>query len=272
MGAERHQLNAMSPMPLYYQIMQELRRRIEDGEFVPGTPVLSEREICVQYGVSRPTARQAVQELINQGLLERWRGIGTYVAHPKIPHRLGSLLGFSERIIREGRQPGTRVIEQGLLSAAAAGDAVRAQLGLEPANPVFRLMRLRLVDGEPVLLETVHLPLQRFPDLDRIDFETHSLYHTLRTQHNVEVVQLRETLEPVLLTPGDASLLEGEAGQPAMLARITTCDQSGQAIEHTFSLARADRFQYYIELNLGERVSEGGARLRQTQLEVSLPA
>jgi len=257
---------------LYHQIVQELKQRIERGELALGMPLPSEHELCDQYGVSRPTVRQATQELINAGLVERRRGVGTYVAQPKIQHQLASVLGFSERMVREGRQPGTRVIEQAVLAAEALDDEIRAQLELEPNARVLRLVRLRMADGEPLLLETVHLPLERFLGLDQIDFSAVSLYQTLREHFNVEIIQLRETLEPVVLTPSDAHVLESEAGRPAMLTRITTYDQTAQVIECTFSLARADRCQYYIEFNVGERSSAGGAHLRQTHLEVSLPA
>jgi GntR family transcriptional regulator len=271
-ATDQRPLNSASPVPLYHQIVQEMKQRIERGELAPGMPLPSERELCDQYGVSRPTVRQATQELINEGLLERRRGVGTYVAQPKIQHQLGSVLGFSERMQREGRQPSARVLEHMICAAADVNDEIRTQLGLALHTRVLRLVRLRLADDEPLLIETVHLPLDRFPGLDQVNFGTRSLYRTLRESFGVEITQLRETLEPVVLKPSDALLLDTEAGRPAMLTRITTYDQTGQVLECTFSLARADRCQYYIEFNVGERPHAGAAHLRQTQFEISLPA
>jgi GntR family transcriptional regulator len=265
----RQPLSATEPIPLYYQIKQQLKRSIEAGELPPGAALPSERELCERYGVSRPTVRQATQDLINEGLLERRRGIGTYVAQPRIQHRLGSVLGFSERMLRDGRQPSTQLIERAVISGAAVGADVTGALQIAATAAVLRLVRLRFADGEPVLLETVHLPLGRFAGLDQVDLAHESLYGTLRERYGCEIRTLRETLEPVLLGESDAELLDTEAGRPAMLTHITTYDQTGQAVEHTFSLVRGDRCQYYIEFNVGEDKTSGSAHLRQTQLEVS---
>jgi GntR family transcriptional regulator len=257
------------PTPLYYQIKQQLKLKIERGELPPGTALPSERELIAQFGVSRPTVRQATQELLNEGLLERRRGIGTYVAQPKIRQSLASVLGFSERMEREGRRPSSKVIEQRVVSAVEAGGDVAAQLHVDPDASVLRLIRLRCADAEPILLETVHLPLDRFPSIDQIDFGQHSLYRVLRDQYDVEIQQLGETLEPVVLTKDQAALLHSEAGRPAMLAGITTFDQHGLPVERTLSLVRGDRCQYYIEFHVGE-AQAGRAHLRQTHLEMSL--
>lgn len=262
-----HRLDA-GPLSLYYQIKQQVRHSIESGELPPGTPLPSERELCELYGVSRPTVRQAMQELLNEGLLERRRGVGTYVAQPRVRQRLGSVQGFSERMEREGRRPSTRLIEKSVLPAAEAGDNLPEDLQIPPAAQMLRLVRLRLADDEPILLETVHLPLERFPGLETADLENESLYRALRERYGVEIRYLSETLEPVLPSEREAELLQARADRPAMLASIATYDQGRRPVEHTLSLGRGDRCQYYIEFGAGERDGDATAHLRQTQLEV----
>jgi len=272
MGFSGRALEVGGPVSLYYQIKQHIKRDIEGGVLGPGAPLPSERELCEIYGVSRPTVRQATQELINEGLLERRRGVGTYVARPKIPQRLGSVLGFSERMEREGRRPATRLLEKVVLPAVGLAGSVGESLRLDPQASVLRLVRLRLADGEPVLLETVHLPLGRFPGLEGVDFESESLYRTLGERYGVEVWHLSQTLEPVVLDGDEAELLGTEAGRPGAYTVLTTYDRSGEPIEHTFSLVRGDRCLYQLEMGLGESATNGGARLRQTQLEASFGA
>lgn len=265
-----HPLEPDGPLALYYQIAREMRRSIEGGELAPGTSLPSERELCEIYGVSRPTVRQATQELLNEGLLERRRGVGTYVAQPRIRQQLGNVLGFSERMGREGRRPATRLLERTVLPAADFGRAVVQSLRVPEGAMVLRLSRLRLADGEPILLETAHLPLGRFPGLEDVDLERESLYRTLRGLYGVELGDLRQTLQPVLLG-ADAAVLETEPERPGVRTELTTYDTTGRPVEHTLSLVRGDRCQYYLEFRAGEQNRNGSAHLRQTQLEVSFP-
>jgi GntR family transcriptional regulator len=269
-AAPRYQINEAAPVPLYYQIKQQIKQNIVGGVLSPGTALPSERELCERYGVSRPTVRQAMQELLAEGLLERRRGIGTYVAQPRIQHQLASLQGFSERMEREGRTPGTLQLEQRTLTRAEVDANVASVLGIGPRETVLRLVRLRLANDEPILLETVHLPLARFGGLDTINLEQESLYRTLRNRYGVAIYTLRETLEPIVLDQRHAALLGTQTGSPAMLTRITTYDQAGLPVEYTHSLVRGDRCQYLIEFHVGEASKESSVHLRQTQLEISL--
>jgi GntR family transcriptional regulator len=264
-------LSADDPLPLYYQIRQQIKESIARGDIAPGQALPSERELCTRYGVSRPTVRQALQELLHEGLLERRRGIGTYVTQPKIQHRLGSVLGFSERMEREGRQPSTRLLEQMVIRGSETGAEISAALQIGADARVLRLLRLRCADQEPVILETVHVPLDRFPGLETHDFANLSLYRTLQHHYRIVICHLRETLEPVLLTPDEAALLATTLDRPSMRMVITTYDQAERLVEHTFSLVRGDRFQYYIEFKTSNDEQNGHAHLRQNQLEFSLP-
>jgi GntR family transcriptional regulator len=266
----RYQINEAAPLPLYYQIKQQIKQNIVGGLLSPGTALPSERELCERYGVSRPTVRQAMQELLAEGLLERRRGVGTYVAQPRIQHQLTSLLGFSERMERENRTPATRQLEHRVLSKTDADANVASVLGIGQNELLLRLVRLRLANNEPILLETVHLPLARFAGLDTVDLEQESLYRTLRDRYGVGISTLRETLEPIVLDQHHATLLCADPGSPAMLTRITTYDQAGLPVEYTSSLVRGDRCQYLIEFHVGEASKESSVHVCQTQLEISL--
>ena len=253
---------------LYRQIKRDLAARIEQGELRPGESLPSEAELSDRYGVSRPTLRQATQDLIRDGLLVVRRGVGTFVAQPKVRQQLGSVLGFTDKMASQGRKASTRVLERTLHRPPELDAAVASELQLKADAVVLRVVRLRLADEIPVMVETMHISTNRFPGIQDLDLETSSLYQALRERYGIQIVRLREALEPVLLNRIDAKLLGTKAGSPSIQATITSFDLKGQPIEHTISRVRGDSSQYYIEVGDGKSASR--VRLRQPQLEVSL--
>jgi GntR family transcriptional regulator len=269
--ADRWPATTIAPevgVALYRQIKQDLMRRIEQGELRPGEVLPSEAELGERYGVSRPTLRQATQDLIREGLLVVRRGVGTFVAQPRIRQQLGSVLGFTDKMASQGRHPSTRVLERSLHLATELDPAIASELQVKSDARVLRVVRLRLADEIPVMVETMHISTDRFPGIQDLDLETSSLYQALRESYRVQIVQLREALVPVLLNPVDAKLLGTRKGTPSIQATITSFDADGQPIEHTISRVRGDSSQYYIEVGDGKSASR--VRLRQPQLDVSL--
>jgi GntR family transcriptional regulator len=266
--AEGWAINPETGLALYRQVKDDLRRRIEGGELTPGEALPSERELCERYGVSRPTLRQATQDLVREGLLVVRRGVGTFVAQPRVRQQLGSVLGFTEKMTREGRRASTQVLEHGVAAAKDLGASVAVELELGPDTPVLRVVRRRLADGIPVMVETMHISPERFPGIEDVDLESTSLYQALRERYGVDVMQLRETLEPVLLTETDARLLDARARSASIQATITSLDRNGRPVEHTISRVRGDSSQYYIEV--GDGTSADRVQLRQPQLDVSV--
>ena len=255
------------PLPLYYQIKQQLKKAIETHNLESNAAFPSERELIELYGVSRPTVRQATEELLNEGYLYRKRGLGTFVAGPKLKQELPSALGFSERMQREGRLPSSRVVNIGLVETP--GETVLAQLGLPVGSAVFQIKRVRLADNEPIMLETSHLSLDLFPKLTQTDFNKVSLYRFLREEYGLAIARLRETLEPVVLGDYESKLLEVVRGSPAMLVQISALASNGKAIEYSQALVRGDRCQYYLELETGESGNGTGARMIHNHVDLT---
>jgi GntR family transcriptional regulator len=138
----------------------------------------SEADLAAYYGVHRLTVRRAIVELVREGLLRRQRGVGTFVAAPKLTQTLARASGFSERVRAAGRRPSSRVLS---FEVASAAGAVAQRLGVAPGAPVYTLVRLRYADDEPVMLETAWLPVERFPGLDGFDFTAVSLWTRRRS-------------------------------------------------------------------------------------------
>jgi GntR family transcriptional regulator len=129
----------------------------------------------------------------------------------------------------------------------AAGEAVANALGLVLGAPTLYLERLRLADGEPLLLEQVHLPADRFPGLLASDLEHNSLYQLLTERYGTRVVRAREAIEPVLLRGREAQLLDQPAGRPALLVEGVAFAADGIPVEFARSFVRGDRTRYYVE-------------------------
>ena len=198
--------SSSAPIPLHHQVYLDLKAALDEGEWRPGDRLPTERDLAARYGCSLITIRRALGELVREQRLERTRGRGTFVLHPRIDRDFAGDLSFTEEMQTRGLDPETRLIAA---RPESAGEAVAAALGLEPGSPTLYLERLRLADGEPLLLlEQVHLPAERFPGLLASDLEHGSLYDLLTERYGVRVARAREVLEPVLLRAREARLLE----------------------------------------------------------------
>jgi GntR family transcriptional regulator len=232
-------------LPLYRQIETDVRDRIRSGDLVPGAQLPTEVELMDRYGVSRSTVRQALRELVAEGLVEIRRGLGTYVTQRRFEHTIGGFYSFSREIERHGLEPRTRVLGLGV---EPADDVVASVLGLAPGAAVVALRRLRLADDDPLVVETSYLPAARFPGLERVDFGQVRLYDTLTDSYGCRPTRARESFEPVLVTADEAALLGQHRGEPALRVERVAFDQDDAPIEFCRSTVRGDRYRYSVEL------------------------
>ncbi len=236
-----------SPLPLTYQIADQLRRRILEGDLRPGDRLPSESQICAECGVSRMTARAALSQLANEGLVVRRRGKGTFVAPPKATFRAfpDSLLSYTEIVARLGLRAGARVREQGVVPAPPA---VAHPLRLSPADPVVRIVRLRCADGEPMALETSYYPHARFPDLAELDLTDRSIYQVLEERYGVVPAYAVDTIELAVAGPYEARELAVQEGIPVVLCSRVAYLDDDTPIETTRTVHRGDRFRSVIRV------------------------
>ncbi len=236
-----------SPIPLYYQIQQNITELIETNVVRAGDPLPSERELSELYAVNRMTLRQAITELCNQGVLRRVRGVGTFVTEKNIGTPfIPAVTGFSERFRNAGHKPTSRVIT---LEIIPASPLVAQRLRLEEKALVISLVRLRLLDDEPLMLEKSFLPHESYPDLIEQDFSVQSLYDVLAQRYGVHILETEQTLEPTLLKTQEAELFNLKSGLPAMLVSITAYARDHQPIEFSKSVIRGDRCRYYFTVD-----------------------
>lgn len=237
-------LDRNHPLPLYYQLAQALRDRVVRGEFRPGDAFPSERELCLTYGLSRMTVRQAVSELAQEGLVRRDRGRGTYVSRAKFVKRLSRLLGFTEEMRARGKSVSSRLLR---LEAVPARSQVADMLQIAAGETVILVERLRLADNETVSVERSHLHFDGCNALLNRDLNG-SLYKLLIEEFGRVPTRASEELEPGICDANEASILKIREGEPVMLVRRRTLDQSGNPFEYVESVCRGDSYVFAVDL------------------------
>jgi GntR family transcriptional regulator len=229
-------------LPKYYQVKRQLLELT--AALDAGSPVPPERELARSYGTSRTTVRQALAELVIEGRLLRMQGKGTFVAKPKVAQLL-ELASYTEGMRAHGLHPQTKILDIGYVTA---DEPLAELLGIRPGGRALRIHRLRLADGEPMSIDTSHLPARRFPGL-RKQLERHlSLYEALRSAYGIQLAEAEETIETVLADPHDARLLEVDAGLPLLLLSRHAYDVTGEPVEWAQSWYRGDRYKFVTRL------------------------
>ena len=239
-------LSRTSAGTLYHQILQGLTGRIESGEIVVGDRLPSEADLVAEFGVSRTTARRALDELRRQGLVRREPGRGTFLASPRLRSNLAYLHSFSEEIERWGYTPGARLILQ---EERAADEEVAARLGVEVGERVLFVRRLRLADERPIFVCNSHLPIERFPALKDADYGTVSLTRLLEERTGRKVEHARQWIGAATATEDVAELLEISAGVPVLEIRRVTCVTGEEPAEVVEAYFHPERYQHYNELS-----------------------
>ncbi|MGA5549826.1 GntR family transcriptional regulator [Streptomyces pseudogriseolus] len=212
----------------------------------PGDAVPSERALCARLGVSRPTVRAAVDELVVAGLLVREHGRGMFVAAEKITQEL--VAGRGALTVPQAKGVWTsRVLE---LRTLPAGARVGRRLRVSPAATIRYAARLRLVDGAPMAIEHLHLPAVLVPGLTEAELEQGDLYEHFRDRHGVRVAEAVQSVEPTVVTRAEADLLDVPELSPALLFERLTTDTAGRPVEYVRSVYRGDRYRIVSRLAL----------------------
>ena len=232
-------------IPLYHQLKEIFIEKITNGEWQPGEIIPNESQLCEQYGVSRGPVRQALDQLVREGLLARKQGKGTWVLPPKIERGLGGFYSFTTLIEQKGLRPSARLL--GFEVTTPTGGVARS-LGLTTAEPVFKIRRLRLADEEPLILETIYVPQAVCPGLTDTQVASVPLYTLLESRYGVRLVRARQFFEPVVADEYEAQVLEIAKGAPVLLVQNITYATGDRPVVLSKAIMRGDRVRYYVEL------------------------
>lgn len=231
-----------SPVPLYFQVAQELQRLIDTEALPAGTRLTNEIEFADRLGVSRPTMRRAIQYLVDRGLLVRKRGVGTQVVRNQVNRSL-ELTSLYDDLEKAGRKPRTEVLSSGMVEA---GEDVVEALGLPAGSEVFELRRLRYADDEPIALMTNYLPAGLI-DVEPEVFGTTGLYELIRAAG----YRIRVADQNIGATnaPADiATLLHEKKGAALITMRRVAYDDEGMAVEYGTHVYRSSRYSFSLTL------------------------
>ncbi len=238
-------LDTRSPLPLYYQLKAYIQEQITSGVWKPGERIPSESEIGDEFNISRTTTRQAIGELVNEGFLNRKHGVGTFVALPRIEKRITKLTGFTQDMRARGLKPSSRVLER---KTAYATAFVARQLCISENAPVILINRLRLADDEPMGIDIVYYPYDRFSGLLEEDLVDKSLYELLQARYNTVPTRSEMSLSSVACIPDYARHLKVPRNSPILQIERTTYDQGDKPFEQVLAVYRGDRYVFHTEL------------------------
>lgn len=239
-------INKRVPIPLYYQIAEEIRNKIHRGEYTVGSALPAERELAEMYDVSRNTVRQAIIELVNEGILIRRHGIGTFTAPPKLEHVLNRLTSFSEDMAQRNMKAGSRTIS---FVTRLPTPVECSNLSIHEHDQVVECVRLRSADDVPMALEITVLVNSLCPGLSAADLgDGASLYAILAERWSVCIVRATQSIEPTLATPYEAELLDVQPQSAMLLMHRIAYDQNCRTVEYTKSIYRGDRYKFVLEL------------------------
>ena len=232
-------LDSSSFIPYYEQIAEAIRSLIRNSALIAGQTFYSEGEVARALGISKMPVRQAFQKLRSEGLLMVSRGKRPVIGAGHVPWDFQQLRGFSEEMKRRGLVPSARVLSIELTDPNA--DTQQA-LQLNGGDQVYRLQRLRFVNGEPVAVVTSYLPAHIFSGLERLDLEKQSLYHIMENIYRRPLLRAEEVIGAVAAGPEEAHTIQAKVGSALLIIKETTYDVQHTPVEYSVSLLRGDRY------------------------------
>lgn len=252
-------IDRTSPLPFYHQLKQILLDDLRERGLPPGSRLAGDHELCETFDISRTVVRQALAELEIEGVIERVKGRGTFVAPEKTSeHLVQSLTGLYEDVAARGSHLRSEVRR---LEVVPADEQVAAQLELEVGSPVTVIERLRYVDGEPWVLATAHLPAGLAPGLRADDLVDASLYGLLASRYGVVLTHGRRGVEAVVAGDTLAASLAVPPGSPVLVLR-SVAYAGDRAVETFVAYHRGDRSRFEVLLTRSP-VSTGSQPLMQ---------
>ena len=226
--------------PAYQRIQRAIREQIEGGELKPGDAVASERELARMHRVSLMTARHALAGLEHEGMVERRRGAGTFVAPPRI--HFNKLMSYTEQMASRGLSAASKLLAAKIVEE----EEIAARLGLPARSKMVKIERVRHASEEPFALETCYLPADRFPGLVRQPLGRGSLFSTLEHDYDVRLTYADEEVDATAADPRVAQALHVSRGSPVMRIRQVIYGSNAKPVIYVIGFYRAERHSLFI--------------------------
>lgn len=238
-----------SPIPAYYQIELDLKKRIMRHEWDDKQQLPSEADLATQYDVSRVTLRQALAELEKDGIIKKYRGKGAVVNTDPIPfvHDLSYVLVSGDRIVQQGFSMTAKMLD--LKQVTDLFDDISENLQIAKSEPAVYIKRLFLLDGKPMAIGRSWIPAKLVPELEKLGLYNNSLSKTLTERYKLTPVKVEDYLEVVRATQSERELLEGAYDSPLILIKGTSYLEDGTPLELSNTLWLGDCVRFHFALN-----------------------
>lgn len=231
-----------SNSPIYLQLREVVRTKIEEGEYAPGMAIPSENSLADQYGINRLTVRNAIDALVHEGLLLRVQGKGVFVVGDKVERDLDTLGGFTQTMHDKKRTPRIKVISKSLRKAGAS---LGSTLGIDPDENVYYIKRICYADDAPFSLEEVYIPYSVVPKLEGIDLSVFTIYEVYEF-YGIKLKEAYQTLDIAKLNQKDARMLGLTDELPVFFFQCVSTDVNGRIIEFAKTYTRGDKAVFTV--------------------------
>lgn len=235
------ELNVKSPIPLHIQLKERLQFLISNGKYKEKIP--SERELMDMYKVSRSTVREAVSRLVNEGVLEKVHGKGTFISVKPIEDWLGNLSSTTEIIQNMGMTPDAKLVEHGIVQSP---EEVFAAIG---QKETYYIKRIRYANGQPLAIENQYYPLEIGKKLATYDIEKGTLFDILEQQMHIQLAEAKQIITSSPLSSEDAKLLNVPEAFNVLNTERLLMDYEGNLIEYYHASFRGDMYSFRIHLS-----------------------
>ncbi len=247
-------------IPLYYQLENILRSKIEGGEVLPNNKLPTEQELSREYKISRATVRQALAALVSEGLLYRKQGKGTFVTEKAAQTRSVKVTGFTEDLFTEGHRAEVRILE---IRPVPSPERVASTLRIPTGEEVVRFKRLRSLDGTPFSYVINYMVPEIGQKITERDLQLHTMLHLLEEKLGIPLGTIRHSVESMKADVEVASLLAVSVFEPILYMETAVYSAEGRAVEAVDTYFRSDRYRYTVELIRSQQLrKDRGKRVR----------
>ena len=238
-------LDENSIIPLYYQLKELLKEQIRDGTLKEGDQLPTERGLMEIYKISRATARKALEDLMNEGLIYKKQGIGTFVAKPKLSQDLIGEMSFVRQAIKQGLRPSSKIIHKAIEKHVS--QSILNTLNLNASAEILMYSVVVYINKEPIAIETVYIPIKVAPSILEKELEKTNIFDLLQNECKLNLSHSIVEIEPTLINEFEAKHLETSIGKPALsVNRVFYVGESPTIIHKR--ILRGERFKYYFKL------------------------
>lgn len=232
-----------SSLPIYLQIHDKIKEDIEKGLWAIGDRLPSERELAVQFNVSRMTLRQAIQTLADEGILERKIGSGTYVARQKVQEKMIGTTSFTEIMVSQNRTPSSKTVSY-FVTQPSSSELEKLQLSEHES--ILRMERIRYADNIPICFEVASIPYSLIDKYSKSEI-SQSLYKTLEQKGGYKIGQANQTISAMLASEQISEYLEIKRGEAILRLRQISYLEDGRPFEYVRTQYAGNRFEFYLE-------------------------